>query len=51
MTAHAMDEYKELCLEAGMDDFLIKPFTMEELLSMESKWLKIGVKPMGRPVI
>ena len=40
MTAHVMDENKELCLEAGMDDFLTKPFTMEELLSMESKWLK-----------
>jgi signal transduction histidine kinase/CheY-like chemotaxis protein len=40
MTAHAMDENKELCLEAGMDDFLTKPFTMEELLAMESKWLK-----------
>ncbi len=41
MTAHAMSENKALCLEAGMDDFLSKPFTREELLSMGSKWLEV----------
>jgi PAS domain S-box-containing protein len=50
MTAHAMSENKALCLEAGMDDFLAKPFTGEELLSMESKWLDMGAKPAGRPL-
>ncbi len=44
MTAHAMSEYKELCLEAGMNDFLSKPFTREQLLSMASKWLKVRKK-------
>jgi PAS domain S-box-containing protein len=40
MTAHALSECKQLCLEAGMDDFLSKPFTRSELLLMASKWLK-----------
>jgi len=52
MTAHAMEENKALCLEAGMDDFLTKPFTREELLSMESKWLlKMSAKPESRPLV
>ncbi|MEI7637835.1 MAG: response regulator [Syntrophus sp. (in: bacteria)] len=40
ITAHAMREYKELCLESGMDDFLAKPLTRKELLAMATKWLK-----------
>jgi signal transduction histidine kinase/CheY-like chemotaxis protein len=51
MTAHAMEENKALCLEAGMDDFLTKPFTREELLSMESKWLKMSTSPESRPFV
>ena len=39
MTAHAMSDNKQICLEAGMDDFLSKPFTRSDLLSMASKWL------------
>ena len=49
-TAHIMDENKALCREAGMDDFLTKPFTREALLSMESKWVKMSVKPASRPL-
>lgn len=45
MTAHAMSEHKELCLEAGMDDFLSKPLTRKELLSMVAKWLKSRPRP------
>jgi len=45
MTAHAMKEYKELCLEAGMDDFLSKPLTKKELLSMVAKWLNSRSRP------
>ena len=45
MTAHAMREHKELCLEAGMDDFLSKPLTGKELLSMVEKWLKSRPRP------
>ena len=39
MTANAFAEDKALCLEAGMDDFLIKPFTPENLFATLLKWL------------
>jgi len=39
LTAHARKEEKELCLEAGMDDCLTKPFKTTELFSMVEKLL------------
>ncbi|MCP3899936.1 MAG: response regulator, partial [Desulfobacteraceae bacterium] len=38
MTAHAMGDYKNLCLEAGMDDYLSKPLLRKDLLAMVDKW-------------
>lgn len=34
MTANAMEEHKKQCVEAGMNDFLTKPFTVEGLASV-----------------
>ena len=31
MTASALEEDKEVCLEAGMDDYIVKPFNLEDL--------------------
>ena len=40
ITAHAMEEDKARCLEAGMDDYISKPFYPQEVLKMLDKWLK-----------
>ena len=42
MTANAMPEDRELCIRAGMDDYLSKPIKVEEILSvLERFWLKV----------
>ena len=39
MTAHAMKGDRERCLEAGMDDYLSKPVTIESLNQVLEKYL------------
>ncbi|KAK5118123.1 hypothetical protein LTR62_004170 [Meristemomyces frigidus] len=39
LTASATDGYREKCLRAGMDDFVTKPFTRQEVLNILKKWL------------
>lgn len=38
MTGNVMDGEKEKCLEAGMNDFIGKPFTLESLKNVIQKW-------------
>jgi signal transduction histidine kinase/DNA-binding response OmpR family regulator len=39
MTAHAAKGDRERCLEAGTDDYITKPMTREDLLSLVRKWI------------
>lgn len=38
MTAHARRIDKERCLEAGMDDYISKPVTLDSLSTLIEKW-------------
>ena len=39
-TAHAINEVREKCMAAGMDDFLIKPFDERQVAETLLRWLK-----------
>jgi PAS domain S-box-containing protein len=39
MTAHAVAGYRQICLEAGMDDYISKPFEINDLLEVMAKYV------------
>lgn len=39
LTAGVMNEEKEKCLEAGMDDFMTKPLVKNDIAEMFAKWI------------
>ena len=39
MTAHAFNEDRELCLAAGMSDYISKPFDPQKLYAILLLWL------------
>jgi PAS domain S-box-containing protein len=40
LTAQAIDNHRERCLDAGMDDYMIKPYTQVDLGEMIQRWIR-----------
>lgn len=40
LTANAMRGDRERCIDAGMDDYLAKPFKKDQLLELLERWTK-----------
>ena len=53
VTAHALDFERQRCTDAGMDDYLAKPFPPEGLVAVVARWLSAEargeVEPSPRP--
>ena len=49
LTAHAFNSDRERCLDAGMDDYLRKPLTWEQLVRTLNRWLPQGRRDLLRP--
>src|SRR5262249_49395721 len=45
LTAHALNDVREKCVAAGMDDFLVKPFDGRQLAETLSRWLTPAPSP------
>ncbi|MBK1708960.1 hypothetical protein CKO17_07660 [Marichromatium gracile] len=52
MTAHALEEDRERCLQAGMNDYLAKPIDRKALAAALERWLpRQALAPPGAPPV
>ncbi|MBB6404377.1 response regulator [Arthrobacter sp. AZCC_0090] len=51
MTAGALDEDRDRCLAAGMDDYLTKPVDMDKLDQVLSRWIPEAPKESTEPAL
>jgi CheY-like chemotaxis protein len=42
LTAHAFSGYRDQCIASGMDDYLAKPFTIDDFDNMLGRWLLLA---------
>jgi len=50
MTADAMEEDRQKCLKAGMDDYLPKPVSLETLAGVLGRWVPSSGQSPGTPL-
>lgn len=51
LTAHALAEDEEKCKQAGMDEWVTKPFTRQDLSKILQKWLPESLIISGQPAL
>lgn len=49
LTAHALKGDRDICISAGMSDYMSKPFVEEVLIAKITEWLKAGKPEMEIP--